>query len=226
MAGTQFSGNQRTSPVWAGDFGGREHILPWPAKVDASQFTDAAGVVVTVGANAAQNATSVTVTALAFPGLSNTTVISSGSVLIPAGTTLYFGGAKVATLTANAKVGDTTLTVAALPTALVSGDTATYSPHNTLFIPSGTAVGRTWTERNAGTPFGPAAAADDEIFFTMFDVVDARTVNDIELYRPGSMVKENYLPGYGTGKPLGTSASPSSLLTAIRSRYQCIVGVD
>ena len=227
MAGVQFFGNFRSSPAWAGDFGGREHILPWPAKLDVAAFTDASVVVVTVGAaGAAANATTLPVDPLVAPGNPSTTAIATGSVLIPAGTVLYFGGEKIATVTANAAIGATSLSVAALPNALADNDTARYSPNNTLFVPSGTIVGRTWAERNANTAFGPGASTDDELFPIVFDVTDARKVNDIELYRPGSLVKENYLPGYGATGPLGTSASPSALLTALRARFQCITGTN
>ncbi len=64
-------------------------------------------------------------------------------------------------------------------------------------IPSGTALGRTLAERNAGTGFGPAAAADEEVFLLALDVSDALVNNDCELYRPGRIVKENFLPGFG-----------------------------
>jgi hypothetical protein len=144
MAKQQFIGNLRAAPVWLKDFGNREHVLPIPAKIDPAQFTDAAGVTVTVGvAGAAQNATSVPVAALTPSSLyANTTLIAAGGVLIPTGTVLYFGGQKVAQLTADAKIGDTTLTVAALPTALVSGDVATYSALATEAVNAGSLVGR------------------------------------------------------------------------------------
>lgn len=199
MAGVQFTGNFKAAPAWAGDFGGREHILPWPAKIDASAFSDAGAVVVTVGsAGALAAATTLPVDALVAPGSPSTTALATGGVLIPAGTVLYFGGEKIATLTADAVEGATSLTVAALPNALVDNDVARYSPGNAVAIPSGTAVGRTYTERASNTAFGPAATTDDEVFLTVFDVVDARRNNDIELYRPGSLVKENYLPSTTT----------------------------
>lgn len=212
MTGVQFFGNQRSSPVWAGDFFTRDHLVPAPAKIDAAQFTDAAAVRVVIGAaGAAQNATSVPVDALVAPGLASTTVIAGGGVLIPAGTTLYFGGAKVATLTADAKIGDTALTVSAIPTAVVDNDLALFSVANTLFVPSGTPIGRTYAERASNTAFGPAAVTDDEIFLTAFDCADARQNNDVELYRPGSVVKENYLPSYTT--TVGVSSNEVQTLT-------------
>jgi len=227
MPGVEFFGNFRAAPTWAADFGGREHILPWPARLDPGQFTDALAVRVTVAAaGAAANATSVPVAALVPPGLADTTAIAGGGVLLQAGTVLYFGGQKVARLTAAARVGDTSLAVAALPTALDANDAAAHSPGNGLLVPSGTIVGRTWAERDANAAFGPAADADDEVFPVVFDVVDANRNADCELYRPGSLVRENYLPGYGAGRPLGTSAAPSALLTKLRARYQCITGTN
>lgn len=73
-------------------------------------------------AGAAQNAVSIPVAAL--------------TAAIPTGTKLIFlpGALKTATLTAPASIGATALTVAAIPTALVSADTAPVS--NVLAIPA------------------------------------------------------------------------------------------
>src|SRR3954452_1571172 len=101
--------NTISSPEWRGDFGGREHIVPFGAILDATQFRDAAGVVVTVGAGgAAAGAVTVPVTAL--------------PAAVPNGSVLDFGGAKFAVLTADAAAGAVTIAVRALPTALVAGD--------------------------------------------------------------------------------------------------------
>lgn len=76
-------------------------------------FGELAPVVVTVGvAGAAAGDTSIPVAALSGP--------------IPAGTLLDFGTNKFARLTAAAAAGATALTVAAIPTALVSTNTATF----------------------------------------------------------------------------------------------------
>lgn len=85
-------------------------------------------------------------------------------------------------------------------------------------VPSGTAIGRTLAERDAGAGFGPAAATDDEIYLTAFDVTDAARNPDVELYRPGRVVKENYLPGWAD--------LAAELKTAIRERYTCTLGAD
>lgn len=204
MARIVDSGNTLTGAAWAGDYLNREHLMPGGAKVDAAQFNTTDGVTVTVGAaGAAQGATSVPVDAL------------SGA--IPNGTTLDFGGAKFARLTAAAAAGATSLSVAALPTALVSGDTATYAGTTGIVrIVSGTAIGRTYTERDAGTAFGPAADADDEIYLVAFDVTDASVNADVELYRYGSIVKETFVPNW--------SSLPSTVKSFIRSHYHCTTG--
>lgn len=226
MAGFSYTGNVISSPRWLADFESPDNVLPIPARLDVTQFTTASGVVVAVTATAAQNATSVSVTALALPFTPSTSLISAGNVLIPSGTTLYFSGAKVATLTADAKIGDTTLTVSALPTALASGDTTRYNTTNAIYVPSGTVVGRTTAEQVAGTNYGPAANTDNQIFLQLFDNVDARRNPDIELVRHNATIKVNYLPGYGASGPLGTLSSPTSLLTALLPIYNCIIGKD
>jgi hypothetical protein len=85
-------------------------------------------------------------------------------------------------------------------------------------VPSGTAIGRTIAERDAGTGFGPAAAADDEIYLVAFDITDAVRNPDVELYRHNSIVKENFLPGW--------AGLASGVKTAIRARYTCTLGAD
>lgn len=195
----------RSSPVWCADYLSRDHLIPAPAKLDAAQFRTTDGVLVTVTTAAAQGATSITVAALSGP--------------IPSGTVIDFGAAKFARLTAAAVAGATTLTVAALPTALAGNETATYIGTTAVkYIKSGTLVGRTFTERDAGTGFGPAASSDDEIYLLAFDVIDAADNADCELVRHNTVVKENFLPNWST---LGTTAQG-----LIRARYRCITGRD
>lgn len=198
--------NQITAAAWAGDFFDRDHMIPGGAKLDPAQFNDQDASVVTVGAaGAIATATSVPVAAL--------------TDAIPNGTVLSFGGAKFARLTAAAAAGATSLTVAPLPTALVSGDTATYAGVGaTVTVVSGTTVGRTIAERDAGTPFGPAAAADDEIYIVCFDRYDVGVNADIEMYRPNSIVKENFLPQVMDGSMI------AGVLTKLRAAYVCTVG--
>lgn len=176
--------NQLTSPEWLADAIEPFMLVPAGGRVDISQFYAQDSVLVTVGAIANQNATSITVSAL------------SGA--IPSGTVLYFGGAKVATLTAAAAAGATTLTVAALPTALAVADSARYAGVKTRAIPSGTVLGRTQAELEAGTGYGPFAHNDDEIYIVPFENHDIDKSPDVALLRPGALIYENFLPDWST----------------------------
>jgi hypothetical protein len=198
----------QTGPVlgsgrWMADYGGRDYIVAGGAKVDASQFTPADRVVVDVAvAGAAQFAVSVPVVALTGP--------------IPQGAIITFNAGKKLRLAAAALLGAVTLVTDPIPLALVDADVSEYPGYGDLYIQSGTIVGRTYTERDAGTGFGPAADTDDEFFLVAWDVTDARHIDDVELYRPGGGVYENYLPGF--------AAASATVKGKIRALYQCTVG--
>lgn len=218
------SGNLRAQPRWLAEFTARDqNLMAMPALLDPSAFNDYASIVITVGANAAIGATAITIAALEQgPGYVDDVALSAGNVVLRSGTVLSFGGAKFARLTADAIVGATSLTVAAIPTALVTGDVARYNPlgSDVKYLPSGLLVGRTIVERDAGTAFGVAdvVTPDDEIFLTRFDVADANTDSGIELVKHHTTIKENYLPDW--------SAYTSGMKTWLRANYNCIVGVD
>jgi hypothetical protein len=182
MARITTTDNTLTAPRWAGDWLDREHMLPGGAKLLASAFAREDAVVVTLDGSADVGATSLTVDAL------------SGA--IPSGTLLHFGSGEFARLTAAAAADDTDLTVEAIPVALEDGDSATYAGTESYAVRSGTLVGRTFAERAAGTAFGPHAENDDEVYLVVYDVLDVTVNNDVELYRPGSIVKENFLPNF------------------------------
>lgn len=205
MAGITYpTYTNQTFPAWAGAFFEPEHLLPGGARLDPAQFNAADAVAVTVGAGgAAAGATAVPVAALPGP--------------IPAGTTLFFGGTKYARLTAAAAAGAVSLAVSALPTALVAGDAATYPGAGRKSIASGTVLGRTYAERDAGTPFGPAADADDEVYLVAFAIDDAAKNADVDFVRPGEfVVKENLLPQAG--------ALSAALMAKLRANYVCVRG--
>lgn len=193
---------------WMGDYADRNHVLPGGGKLDSAQFIAEDGAIVKLTANAAQGAV-----AIAFAALTNP---------IPAGTLLPFGVGKYARTTAPAAKGAVGVAVEALPVALNNGDQATYpgSGMKKKLVISGTFVGRTRLERDANPPvgFGPAAANDDELFLLVHDVTDADRDNDCTLYRHGSIVKENFLPGWDT--------MAADLKAAIRARYQCTIGAE
>lgn len=190
--------------AWVGDYLGREHLIPGGGRVDPAAFVDSEAVVVTVGAaGAAIAATSIPVAALRGP--------------IPAGTVLDFGTDEFARTTAAVAAGATAIPVAALGVALEAGDTATYSANpGRKHIRSGTPVGRTYAERDASLPFGPAAGADDEVYLLAWDITDAARDADADFYRPNSIVKENFLPAAAT--------ADAAVLTKIRGLYRCVRG--
>jgi hypothetical protein len=209
MAGRSMntSGPTLQAPVWAADYGSRDHLVPGGGKIDPAQFAGDVGTFAVVGAaGAAIDATTVPVAAL--------------TAAIPSGVTLDFGGKKFARLTAAAAKGATSLTVSALATALVSGDKAEYkgSDADVKRVLSGTLLGRTFTERDASTPFGPLAAGDEEVFILYHDIDDANTIADAELYRPGSIVKENFLPDF--------SGQSTAVKALVRGAYICTRGAE
>jgi hypothetical protein len=141
---------------------------------------------------------------------------------VPAGTTLRFGAGKFAYVSTAAEAGATSVTIEALTTALADDDAAFYSDTGQKYIPSGSIVGRTLTERNANTPFGLATDSDDEIYFIPFDVVNANVENDCELLRHGATVAENHLP-QATRDLLTANAA---LMTKVRAAYVMIIAAD
>jgi hypothetical protein len=193
------------TPSWAGDYFSREHVLPGGGKLDKAQFNRLDAVQVTAAA-AAAGAVSVTLTAT-----------QDGT--IPAGTILDFGTDKLAVTTAaRTYVAGVPLAtpVRAIPTALAGAETATYAGTAQHIVPSGTLVGRTYLERESNIDFGPAAAADDEIFIVVWDV-DLTYTNDVDLLRPNSIVKENLLPGY--------ASLAAGVVTKLRAIYTTTKGV-
>lgn len=196
--------NQLTPPAWAGDYFNREHMIPGGARVASAQWATTT-YTITAPDGAAGGATSIVVTATL--------------VVLPTGTVLdWTGTGELSILTADAAVGATSLAVGALDAAIESGDTASFAVYDTvpITIPSGTVVGRTIAERDAGTAFGPADASDDEVYITCFDIYDSSINPDVDLYRPNSIVKENFLPGW--------AGLASGVKTKVRAAYVCVRG--
>lgn len=202
MARIKEEGPTLTPPAWAGDFMGREHLVPGGARLDPAQFRATDAVKVEATANAIATATSISVTALSGP--------------IPNGTLLDFGTGKYAQLTAAAAAGATSISVEALPAQIDQNDVAWYEGVETKAVVSGTPIGRTFAERANGDALGPAASGDDEVYLVAFDVVDADISPNVELYRPGSMVKENLLPDFAN--------LDAAVLTLIRGAYNTQTG--
>lgn len=205
MAGIEIAPNTAyTHPAWAKDYFGREHVFAGGARVDATQFARSNSVDVTLTADAAAGAVALVVTALSGP--------------IPAGVVLRFTGNQLAYLTVDALAGATSVTVAPLGFLIPSGSTSQWRGTGRVWVRSGTLLGRTNAERDAGTPYGPAAAADDEIFILCYDIDDAIRNPDAELYRPGGLVDIVHLWSY--------AAAASGIKTKLASTYQLMRGAD
>jgi hypothetical protein len=168
---------------------------------------------VTSSTGAAAAATSIPINALTLQA--DGSPIAVGQVAIPSGAFVDFGGAKLAVTTAPVIRGATAIAVRALPTAIAANDVGTYNGVMRRTVPSGTLVGRTIAERDAGGRFEPWAAGDEEVFLTLWDV-DLAMGEEIALLRPNTIIKENYIPGF--------AAMSAAMKTVIRSRYQCILG--
>lgn len=178
--------------------------MPGGAMVVASQFPETDGEYKLTFGAAAAAATSVTAT------------VSPSTLRVEPGVYLATGN-KVINVTAPAEpnaAGQVTLTVSALAAAVVANDVAWYK--GTRAIESGTLIGRTQAERDAGTAFGPWAVGDTDSYLVLFTNPDPVDSPNIELVRPGVIVKENFLPNWAT---IGAQAQAE-----IRSRYRCIIG--
>jgi hypothetical protein len=81
-------------------------------------------------------------------------------------------------------------------------------------IKDGTLIGRTFAERDAATPFGLAAATDDEFFLVAFSNSDAVADPTVAAVRPHTVIKENFLPDWAA------IAADAALLAKLRAVYQ------
>lgn len=204
----QFNDYGRASnDAFFGDAGDRQHILPGGAQLDAAaNFGNSGDFTVHNTAVAAVGATSITVSALPES--------------VPAGTTLEFTGGKFAVTTATAAAGATSLAVEPLGEQIADeSDAVVDTVAGEDVVVSGTLVGRTVAERNAGAAFGPAADADDEIYITIGDSDLARAVDgraDVDLIRHGSLIKVNFLPAY--------AAASSAIKTKLEAFYELQLG--
>lgn len=206
-------GLRMATPPWAGECLDAEDLVPGGAKIDPAQFVIyAADVVVTTTAIGNIGDRALAVTALSGP--------------LPAGAVLNFGiPGLFAVVDAAVAAAAVSVPIVALTRAIPSGSSTTFKGQAKKAVASGIALGRTFAERDAQTPFGPAVSTDNEIFLLAFDVSDADALDDIELVKPfaGFMVKENFLPNYETLRPAGVD---SALMTALRTRYNLFRGAE
>jgi hypothetical protein len=187
----RFRDDRLVAPNWAAEPIDAYTLVPGGAKLIPSQFPGADAVVVTATAPT--------------------------EIAIPAGSILDLGAKKFAQLTADAMGGATSLTVEPLATAIATNDTANYLGCGPKRIESGTLIGRTYVERDAGTGFGPAADTDDEVFILAFTIPNAAENDEADLVRHETLIKENWLPGFATAS--------TALKAKVRASYQTVIGV-
>jgi hypothetical protein len=213
MAGMASSYLRIGVPNWLGQQYSADCLIPGGGQVTANVFPalDAVRVISPAGAAVAATSSPVSAITLGADG----SPLAVGAIAIPSGSLIDFGGAKTAISTANVLRGATAIPVRALTTAIAANDVGTYLGMGTRTVPSGTLVGRTIAERDAGGRFEPWTAGDEEVFLTFWDA-DLSMVEEIALLRPNTIVKENYIPGF--------AAMSTAAKAAIRSKYQCIVG--
>lgn len=190
-------------PAWVAEPIGPQNMVSGGAQVDPAQFPSSDGFVVTV-------------TAAATASTSATIAVAALKERIPYGYILNFGGTKYAALNSAAKKGDTVLS-ANLSANLTGNETSTYAGvTGRKPLGAATLVGRTYAEQEAGTPFGPASATDEEVYLLAFDTPDAAANPECELLRHQTLVRPHLIPGWAD--------MPTNIKALVRTNYQCVRG--
>ena len=193
---------QNWSPAFVADFLTREHVLPGGAHLNAQAFPRVDNVAVDTTAAAQAGDTTLSVEALPAP-------LAAGTGMV--------AGSVVVRLNQAAPAGATTLHVDPLGAPVALGASVLYRGHGRIQVLAGTLVGRTAAQAAAREGLAPAdVEAHDELFLTVHDVRDAEANADVALVRPGTLLRENMLPGW--------ESRPESEKAAIRERYQTTHG--
>lgn len=206
MAKVEFSSTSFSQPDWAAQPLDSTALVPGGAFLVVSAFNPEDYQVLTLAAGVITAGTGKTLTLTAplqWP--------------IPAGYILDFGSSEFATLTLGAAKGATSITGVTLAADLEGGESATFAGVSPIInVPSGTLVGRTYAERDAGTGYGQpdVVTPDDQLYLTAFEAIDLRNNNEVALVRHTTLIYEDRLPGW--------SSLSTGVKTAIRQRYQCI----
>lgn len=206
MAQVTWTSSAFECPAFAAEELTPDKLIPGGARINPAAFN-------------AEDAQTLTLAAGAVTAGSNKTLTLTAAIAhdIPAGYILDFGSGEFCTLVNGASKDATTITGVTVAADLEGGESITYpgiSPRKP--IAAGTLIGRTYTERDAGTAYGVAdvATPDDEIFLVAFGATDAAINPDVTLLRHGTLIYENKLPNWAT---LTTNQK-----AAIRARYHCI----
>ncbi|MDX2215511.1 MAG: hypothetical protein SFY66_19765 [Oculatellaceae cyanobacterium bins.114] len=201
-----FKPYKRVTPNWLGTkITDPKVVIPGGILLNAAAFPREDQVVVTLAAGAVTAGSNKTLTAA--------TALTGN---IPAGTILDFGAGEFATLTTGATKGATSITGVTLAADLEGSESATYLGVGDRKIEGGAFLGRTLTERDAGTGYGIADPANDEQFALLLHDVDLSEEDVAAGIQPnaGNVIYENLLPGW--------SALSSQAKTKVRSLYHCV----
>lgn len=206
------TGGPGPASFWTVTFGGQYANTDVPVMTASSTLAGGTAPAVAVTTTTAGNLG-------AAPAGSTSVPVDAISGKIPAGTVLRFmPGGYLVNVIADAASGAIALTTDPLSFDLPDNAAAQYRGTGKVYIPSGTVIGRTYAERDAKVAFGPAADADDEVFLLFHDIDDALDNADGDVYRPGGLVAENFLPVFST--------LSSTLKGKLRASYQCMIGAD
>jgi hypothetical protein len=190
-------------PSFVGDY---KSVSRWPTGVQIvwasvpEDYRETAGGTVKLAAAALADAVALTVDALTFA--------------VPSGTKLHFGQSKeFALVTADADIGDTSLTVEALPSALEDDDEAIVTGSGKKTIRAGTRLG--WLADAQGQAV-PRSATVEAVGILETDAVEDDTAapgGGMYGMLTGGEVYENLLPG-ATGDPMEIPAAEKTELAA------------
>lgn len=199
---------ERNRAAWMGDFVNRDHLVPGGFRLSTAGFPREDGVTLTVSDAAADT------------GEDDIDIVAAEGP-IPTGSVLKNAAGKYVELTSAVAVDDENIDVVALPFDVADASELVYEGTKLKVIKAGTPVGRTKAEQLAGDPLGPGDAADDEFYLLAFDVIveEGQTEADAVAYRPGSIVKINFLPDWDA-----TAEAVPTLDAKIRATYQCVIG--
>lgn len=205
--GVTFTSYQRVAPAWLGSrISDSKVVIPGGIQINPVGLPREDRVVFTTTAAAVTTGSAKTV---AF------TAPLSGA--IPAGTVFDLGGGKFLTMPTGAAEGATQITDGVVSgVALAGGETGTYQGVGKTMLLSGTFLGRTLAERDAGTGYGAAATTDEQFTVLLYDT-DLAMEDVAAGVQPlaGNILYENFMPGF--------DALSADLKTKLRSLYTCLV---
>jgi hypothetical protein len=96
-----------------------------------------------------------------------------------------------------------------------------------LYLPGGTALGRTAAERDAGTGYGLLVDGDTDVVILLHDIWDVRDDDYTDVLQPyaGNTVYRNFLPGWDSPSAIGITLTAAQKDLLQNGRYLCLKGL-